>query len=156
MPVMRYIVWVGASLLALLFVANWFVPQTPPEPEHAAVDRPVIRIASIQQPPERVVIDANQPTIVPPPVLFEKSGSGNPSPLQSYAAVNPSPMVLDSAKKRPKPIKRREARVANYEPALSNTPAVARGGSTTTVPSASLSFADIISGRLVRNIFNLR
>jgi hypothetical protein len=156
MPVMRYIVWVGASLLALLFVANWFVPQTPPEPEHAAIDRPVIRIASIQQPPERVVIDANQPTIVPPPVLFEKSGSGNPSPLQSYAAVNPSPMVLDSAKKRPKPIKRREARVASYEPALSNTPAVARGGSTTTVPSASLSFADIISGRLVRNIFNLR
>ena len=103
-----------------------------------------------------MVIDANQPTIVPPPVLFEKSGSGNPSPLQSYAAVNPSPMVLDSAKKRPKPIKRREARVASYEPALSNTPAVARGGSTTTVPSASLSFADIISGRLVRNIFNLR
>ena len=65
-------------------------------------------------------------------------------------------MVLNSAKKRPKPIKPREARVASYEPALSNTPAVARGGSTTTVPSASLSFTDIISGRLVRNIFNLR
>jgi len=153
MPVMRYIVWVGASLLTLLFVVNWFLPEPLPEQARAAVDRPAIRIASIQQPPERVVIDANQPTIVPPPVLFEKSGSGNPSPLQSYAAVNPSPMVLDSAKKRPKPIKRREARVASYGTALSNTPAVARGGSTTTVPSASLSFADIISGRLVRNIF---
>ena len=29
--------------------------------------RPVIRIASIQQPPERIVIDTSQPTIVPPP-----------------------------------------------------------------------------------------
>ena len=156
MPITRYIVWVSASLLALLFVANWLLPQSVPEPAHAAIDRPVIRIASIQQPPERLVIDTNQPTIVPPPALFDKSGSGNPSPLQSYASVNPSPMPVDAAKKPPKAIKRREAKVAAYEPALSNIPAVARGGSTTTVPSASLSFADIVSGRLVRNLFNLR
>jgi hypothetical protein len=157
-PIARYILWVSASLLALLFVANWFLPQSVPEPAHAAIDRPVIRIASIQQPPERLVIDANQPTIVPPPALFEESGSGNnPSPMQSYASVNPSPTAVDSAKKPPKAIKRREARVAAYEPALSNTPAAARGGgSTTIVPSAGLSFADIVSGRLVRSLFNLR
>ena len=58
-------------------------------------------VASIQQPPERVVIDTNQPTIVPPPSLFETSGSGSPSPLQSYASVDPSPMVVDLAKKLP-------------------------------------------------------
>jgi hypothetical protein len=155
MPIARYVVWVGTSLLALLFAANWFLPESPPEPVHEAIDKPVIRITSIQQSPERVVIDANQPTIVPPPALFESSGSGNPSRLRSYASVDPSPMVVDSAKKRPKAIKRREARVAIYEPTLSNTPAVARGGSMTTVPSARLSFADIISGQLVRNLFNL-
>jgi hypothetical protein len=155
MPIARYMVWVGTSLLALLFAANWLLPEPLPEPVHEAIDRPVIRITSIQGSPERVVIDTNQPTIVPPPALFETSSSGNPSPLQSYASVDPSPMVVDSAKKRPKAIKRREARVATYEPALSNTPAVARGGSTTIVPSTRLSFADIISGQLVRNLFNL-
>jgi hypothetical protein len=64
-------------------------------------------------------------------------------------------MVVDSAKKRPKAVKRREARVVTHEPIPSNTPAVARGGSTATLPSARLSFADIVSGQLVRNLFNL-
>src|ERR1700692_415934 len=106
MPITRYHVWVGTSLLALLFAANWFLPQSSPETTHEAIDKPVIRIASIQQPPERVFIDTNQPTIVPPPALFESSGSGSPPPLQSYASVDPSPMVVESAKKRPKAIKR--------------------------------------------------
>ena len=155
MPVARYIVWVGTSLLVLLFVANWFLPQPPPEPAHEASDKPVMRIASIQQPPERVVIDTNQPTIVPPPPLFESAGSGSLSALQSYASVDPSPMVVDSAQKRPKAIKRREAGVATYQPALSNTPAVARGGSPIAAQSTRLSFAEIISGQLLRNLFNL-
>jgi hypothetical protein len=154
MPIARYIVWVGTSLLALLFVANWFLPESLPEPAHEAIDKPVIRIASIQQPPERVVIDTNQPTIVPPPPLFESAGSGSPSPLQSYASVDPSPMLVDSGKKRPKAIKRQEAR-ATYQSPLSNTPAVARGGSATSVPPTRLSFAEIISGQLVRNLFSL-
>ena len=156
MPVVRYIVWVGTSLLALLFVANWFLPESLPEPAHETIDKPVIRITSIQRPPERVVIDTNQPTIIPPPTLFESAGSGDPSPMQSYASADPpAQMVVDVAKKRPKAIKRREARVATYQPPLSNTPAVARGGSATSVPPTRLSFAEIISGQLVRNLFNL-
>jgi hypothetical protein len=70
MPIVRYIVWVGTSLLALMFVANWFLPESLPEPAPEASNRPVIRIASIQQPPERIDIDTSQPTIVPPPMLF--------------------------------------------------------------------------------------
>jgi hypothetical protein len=155
MPIARYIAWVGASLLALLFVANWFLPKSLAEPTQEAIDKPVIRIASIQQPPERVVIDTNQPTIVPPAALLESPRSDSPSPLQSYASVDPSPMVVGSAKKLPKAIKRREARVATYQPALSNTPAVARRGSATAAPSTRLSFAEIISGQLVRDLFTL-
>jgi hypothetical protein len=64
-------------------------------------------------------------------------------------------MVVGSAKKLPKAIKRREARVATYQPALSNTPAVARRGSATAAPSTRLLFAEIISGQLVRDLFNL-
>jgi len=156
MPIVRYVVWVGTSLLALLFVANWFLPEPTREPGHEAIDKPVIRIASIQQPPERVVIDTSQPTVVPPPPPFKSEGAGSPSSLQSYASVDPFPTVVDSAKKLPKAVERRERRAATYQPTLSNTPAVARGGSATAVPSTRLSFAEIISGQLVRNLFNLR
>jgi hypothetical protein len=154
MPIARYMVWVGTSLLALLFAANWFFPAPLPEPAHEAIDKPVIRITSIQCPPERVVIDTNQPTIVPPPALFESASSGNPSPLQSYASVGPSPMPIDVAKKRPKANKQRDPGAATYQPTLSNTRPVARGGSATSVPSTSLSFAQIMSGQLLRNLFN--
>ena len=67
MPIGRYIAWVGASLLALLFVADWYLPKPLPEPTGNEINRPVIRIASVQQPPERIIIDTSQPTIVPPP-----------------------------------------------------------------------------------------
>lgn len=155
MPIARYIVWVGTSLLGLLFLVNWFLPAPSAEPAHEPLDKPIIRIASLQRPPERVFIDTNQPTIVPPPALVESANSGSPSLLQSYAAADPRPTVIESAKKRSKTIKRQEPKAATRQPTRSNTPAVARGGSTTSVPSTRLSFAEIISGQLVRNLFNL-
>jgi len=115
MPIVRYVVWVGTSLLALLFAANWFLPEPTREPGHEAINKPVIRIASIQQPPERVVIDTSQPTVVPPPPPFKCEGAGSPSSLQSYASVDPFPTVVDAAKKRPKAVERRGARVDNYD-----------------------------------------
>jgi hypothetical protein len=88
MPIVRYIAWVGTSLLALLFVANWFLPESQPEPAPEASNLPVIRIASIQQLPDRVDIDTSQATIVPPPTLFGDAIPDRPSPLlDSYAAV---------------------------------------------------------------------
>jgi len=154
MPIARYLVWVGTSLIALLFVANWFLPAPLPEPAHVAIDRPVIRITSIQRPPERVVIDTNQPTIVPPPALVESASSGGPSPLQSYASVGPSPTVIAPTKKRPRVNKRREPKGAAYRLPSSKTRAIERGNSATTVASSRISFAEIISGELVRNLFN--
>jgi hypothetical protein len=155
MPIVRYITWVGTSLLALLFVANWFLPALP-EPTHEAIERPVIRIASIQQLPERIVIDTSQPTIVPPPTLFGDAEPDQPSPhLESYAsATSPAPVVNLEQKKR-KAVKRQAPKIAPYQPALANTPAMASGNPATTVQPTRLSFADIISGRLVRNLFNL-
>ncbi|HZC97170.1 MAG TPA: hypothetical protein VE267_13765, partial [Bradyrhizobium sp.] len=80
MPIGRYIAWVGATLLALLFAADWYLPKSLPEPPVDPIDRPVIRIASVQKPPERVVIDTSQPTIVPPPTLVELTIASEPSP----------------------------------------------------------------------------
>jgi hypothetical protein len=156
MPIVRYIAWVGTSLLALLFVANWFLPESLPEPAPEASNRPVIRIASIQQPPERVVIDTNQPTIVPPPTLFGDAVPDQPSPLlESYAKATSPATVVNHDQKRRKVVKRQPPKNALYQPTLASNPAVASGTSGTTIQLTRLSFADIISGRLVRNLFNL-
>lgn len=155
MPIVRYIACVGTSLLALLFAANWFLPKPPPEPAHEAIDKPIIRIASVQHPPERVVIDTNQPTIVPPPTLSRDAVRVEPSPLQSYASADPPQTGVDVDRKKRKVIKRQRPRVTAYQPPLVSTPVAASGGSATTVPLTKLSFMDIISG-VGRNLFNLR
>jgi hypothetical protein len=148
MPIGRFIAWVGASLVALLFVADWCLPKSLPEPARGASNKPIIRIASIQQPPERVVIDTSQPTIVPPPTLVGDAVPAEPSPLQSYASTAPPPTVIDVDKKRRKGIKRQGPKP------LASTPVAASGGSATTVSLTKLSFMDIISG-VRRSLFKL-
>ena len=156
MPIARYIAWVGTSLLALLFVANWFLPEYSAAPAPEASNRPVIRIASIQQPPERIDIDTSQPTIVPPPMLFGDAVPDQPSPpLESYASATSPATVVNPDQKKRKVVKRQPPKVAPDQPALASNPAVASGNSGTTVQPTRLSFADIISGRLVRNLFHL-
>ena len=155
MPIVRFMTWVGASLLALLFVADWCLPKPLQEPAGDAINKPVIRIVSVQQPPERIVIDTSQPTIVPPPTLLTDTAPSEPSPVRSYASAGPPPTVIDVDKKRRKVTKRQGPKVAAYQPPLGSIPAVVSGSSATTVPLTRLSFTDIISGQLVRNLFNL-
>ncbi|WP_143199093.1 hypothetical protein [Bradyrhizobium sp. NAS80.1] len=66
MPVLAYLWKVGAALLALLFVADFFLPRAPleaPPAEKTAEDRQTIRIHSDRKWPERVELDTSQPTI---------------------------------------------------------------------------------------------
>jgi len=157
MPIVRYTAWVGTSLLALLCVANWLLPQYSGAPASEATNRPTIRIASTQQPPERVVIDTSQPTIVPPPTPFENTVPDQPSALlESYASAASPVMVVNLDQKKRKVVKRQPPKIARDKPALASTPAVASGNSATTIQLTRLSFADIISGRLARNLFNLQ
>jgi hypothetical protein len=154
MPIGRYIAWVGASLLALLFVADWCLPKSLPEPARDAISRPVTRIASVQQPPERIIIDTSQPMIVPPPTPFTDTAPSEPSPVQSYASAGPPSTVIDVDKKRRKVTKRQGLKLAPNQPQFAATPAAASGGSATTVPLTNLSFMDIISG-VRRSLFNM-
>ena len=68
MPLARYFLFVGGTLLALLLAVNAYLPSpvvaeaTVPDPA-----RPVVRIHSTQKLPERIVIDTSIPTIVPGP-----------------------------------------------------------------------------------------
>ena len=64
MPLARYFSFVGAVLLALLFILDACFPKLPVAAK-AKVYLPVIRIYSDQKWPERIVYDTNLPTIVP-------------------------------------------------------------------------------------------
>ena len=91
MPIGRYVAWVGTALLVLLLTANWFLPQTMAEPTGDEVNKPVIRIASMQQAPERIVIDTSLPTIAPPPPpAVDATPEEQPERAQSCASITPS------------------------------------------------------------------
>jgi hypothetical protein len=56
MPLLRYLTFVGGTLLALLFVASWYFPETETI-KHSDVAKPVIRITSDRVGPPRVDFD---------------------------------------------------------------------------------------------------
>ena len=153
MPIGRYLAWVGTALLALMFVANWFLPQSLAEPAADEISRPVIRIASMQQPPERIVIDTNLPTIVPPLVLAAIPDEP-PQELQLSAPMTPHTTVAGIEKKNSK-AKKKQVADADKRPSSAGTIMVVNDSPATIAPPTRLSFANIISGQLVRDLFNL-
>jgi hypothetical protein len=64
MPVLRYFLFVGGALLALLLGANALLPHEAPAVGSLAssAELPAIRIHSDRKWPERVVFDTSQPT----------------------------------------------------------------------------------------------
>ena len=97
MPVLRYFVFVGASLLALIFVIGEAFP-TPPahqvaDAAVAASDAPMIRINSDRKWPERVEFDTNAPTTAPLPAQLANNGVAAPA---QTANVQPNVTVRDA------------------------------------------------------------
>lgn len=70
MPLLRYLGFAGSAVVLLLFGLSWYFPQPVSEPIRNGTDRPVIRISSVEQLPERLDIDTSLPTIVPPPIVM--------------------------------------------------------------------------------------
>jgi hypothetical protein len=69
MPVLRYFLFVGGALLALLLAAGAYVPKESVVTAADAVataENPTLRIRSDRKWPERIVFDTSIPTIVPP------------------------------------------------------------------------------------------
>jgi hypothetical protein len=84
MPLMRYFVFVGGALLALLFVVGAYSPS-PKSPvvaatatEIASPESSTLRIHSDRKWPDRIVFDTNIPTIVP--ALVAKTDASAPAP----------------------------------------------------------------------------
>lgn len=72
MPLARYFIFVGATLLALLFISDAYLPKLPEVADTAAPsDLSIIRIRSDRKLPDRVVFDTSIPTIMPAQLVAE-------------------------------------------------------------------------------------
>ena len=126
MPVARYFLFVGGTLLALLFALDAFVPQQTVLAGNAApsINKTVVRIRSDQKLPERVVYDTSLPTIVPPAAATQIAAA----PAAPAADVGAQAQVRDTfaqfvpaeakkLEKQPEPQAPRKRKVAKIRPA---------------------------------------
>jgi hypothetical protein len=126
MPLGRYFVFCGGMLLALLFLADWYMPQLAATPTRAEIDRSIIRLHSLHQWPERIVIDTSLPTIVPPPAQIAeadpvKAPAATRSPREAFALATPvkaapPTMASKAAPKRRMRTARTIGHVASFAP----------------------------------------
>jgi len=134
-------------------------PQPVSEPIRSGIDRPVIRISSIERLPERVDIDTSLPTIVPPPSVPDfaerwpeaKIVETIPGPKPTTPTAGDGVPKKQSLVKR-EPVKRvvahRAAPPVNNEPASNSREQAA-------APVTRLSLLDILKERLGQNLFKL-
>ena len=121
MPLMKYFVLVGSALVLLLLAMNWLSPGPTAEPIYSGIQRPAIRISSIETLPERVVFDNTMPYMAPPSNVMRVAAQ----PLQSaltFEKITPGllPAFSTLAQVTPKTIteKRDAAKItAKREPA---------------------------------------
>jgi hypothetical protein len=105
--------FVGAALLALLFVVSAELPPSPAvQANNTAADLSTIRIRSDHKWPERVVFDTNAPTIVPAPTqtasapataqvadVSAKDASSKVAPRDAFAQLTPADLKKPEAKR---------------------------------------------------------
>ena len=129
MPLGRYFAFVGSVLLALLFLADWYMPRSAVATTGGGVDKAVIRIHSRHKWPERIVIDTNLPTIVPPAAITEdivrKPLLEAKSPREALALAAPKVPPVQAApstspgktaqKRRTRTARTNAGRIANYD-----------------------------------------
>ena len=108
MPVVRYFLFVGVALLALLFATDAYLPKPPSaEVPKANTDLSMIRITSDRKWPERVVFDTSLPTITHPPtpmrvVTFPPAPEGSEKARLSEAIAQAQPADLKKQEPRRK------------------------------------------------------
>ena len=114
MPVGRYFLYIGSALLALLFIADWWLPSLGSGSAPSDVDRSTIRIHSVQKWPNAVVIDTTLPTIVPPPAIAAAPAPPPPArPVrEAFALAEATPEIKPAEAAKPAKPHVRRARVA--------------------------------------------
>jgi hypothetical protein len=106
MPLLRYFVFVGGALLALLLFCDAVLPQVPlPVNLVSGSDLPAIRIRSDRKWPERVVFDTNIPSIAPVTVAAAQAAPVAPAIAEASAKarVREAFAQIPSGQSEPKP-----------------------------------------------------
>ena len=105
-PIGRYIAFVGSLLLAILFIADWYLPMAPTQSVTSRETEPIIRIKSDRKWPERIVFDTSAPIIVPqkPPVVADAPVTDPPREAfammgAQVAAVSKTPLPVRTERK---------------------------------------------------------
>ena len=114
MPLCRYFVVVGALLLGMLFIADWYFPSASSRTlfREASFDRSIIRVKSAQKWPEAITLDTSLPTIVPPiPVLARAIAIEQPR--EAFAQLTPR---LPKASEHPGPVRAKRKVAARAQP----------------------------------------
>jgi hypothetical protein len=120
MPLLRYFVFVGGALLAVLLIVAAASPTTGPtdRPIASGGDVPSVRILSDKKWPERIVLDTTQ-AITTPPVVAQGPAAPKPAPAdvaapararESLALLVPPDAKSSAVAKKPQPPKRKAAR----------------------------------------------
>jgi hypothetical protein len=116
MPMIRYFVFVGSVLVALLFAIDRYLPM-PPETGHASdPDKTIIRIRSARSLPEKIVFDTRPRTAAPvfanldpvPEAVEHTSGD-----ILAAMAAAPAP----TATKKEAPVRKRAENRLRKKPA---------------------------------------
>jgi hypothetical protein len=122
MPLVRYFLYVGGALLALLIITDTFLPKMPVV-ESLEPNRPRIRLYFDQRWPERVVLDTGAQTVIssqpsevevdisPAPSIAAKNSTGEASTeagrstntREAFAELRPNNMLQSANPKMPKP-----------------------------------------------------
>ena len=103
--------FVGSALVLLLVGTGWFFPQPIAEPIRSAKVRPAIRISSVEQLPERVVLDTTFPTIAAPSVLeFAERWPREPATPVEHLSTQAPPAPITAAPRKQNPAKQERAK----------------------------------------------
>jgi hypothetical protein len=98
-PLVRYFVVVSGVLLAMLLVANWYLPSPPAMPnEDPPIDRTTLRIRSERVWPQKVQFDTSIAPFLAPsaPVIAAAAAPANPqkpAPNAMAQAKPPEPQI---------------------------------------------------------------
>jgi hypothetical protein len=158
MPLLRYFGFAGSALVLLLFGLSWFVPQPVAEPIRTGIDRPVIRINSVEKLPERVDIVSSLPTIVPAPNVIDFAERWPVANSVETPAPKPTtPTEGEDVPKKPSVVKREPVKkvAAHRATPPVNNASTSKNREQTTAPVTRLSLLEILKERFEQNLFKL-
>lgn len=153
---LRYFGFAGGALVILLFGLSWCFPQPVSEPIRSGIDRPVIRISSVEKLPDRVDIDTNLPTIVPPPIVpafAERWPVADSVEITGAIVENSGSKPTTASAGVPKKQRPAKKEVVKKIVAHRAAPPVSREQAA--APVARLSLLDILRDRFGQNLFKL-